>query len=49
MNVRDKRDEAVKLFLNFISGSLYLIILMIIIKYPAECTLDQKAFYQPFT
>lgn len=27
-NVRDKRDEAVKLFLNFLFGSLYLIVLM---------------------
>lgn len=44
MNVRDKRDEAVKLFLNFISGSLYLIILMIIIKYPAEWHFGSKGF-----
>lgn len=28
LNVRDKRDEAVKLFLNFLFGSLYLIIAM---------------------
>ena len=30
LNVKDKRDEAVKLFLNFLFGSLYLIIAMII-------------------
>jgi drug/metabolite transporter (DMT)-like permease len=30
LNVRDKRDEAVKLFLNFLFGSLYLITAMII-------------------
>lgn len=30
LNVRDKRDEAVKLFLNFIFGSVYLIIAMVI-------------------
>lgn len=30
LNVRDKRDEAVKLFLNFIFGSAYLIVLMAI-------------------
>ena len=30
LNVRDKRDEAVKLFLNFIFGSVYLIVLMAI-------------------
>jgi drug/metabolite transporter (DMT)-like permease len=30
LNVRDKRDEAVKLLLNFIFGSVYLIITMII-------------------
>ena len=28
LNVRDKRDEAVKLFLNFLFGSVYLIVLM---------------------
>lgn len=28
LNVRDKRDEAVKLFLNFLFGSLYLIVAM---------------------
>lgn len=44
MNVRDKRDEAVKLFLNFISGSLYLIILMIIIRYPVEWRFGSKGF-----
>ncbi len=31
MNVKDKRDEAVKLFLNFLFGSVYLIGAMIII------------------
>ena len=31
MNVKDKRDEAVKLFLNFLFGSVYLITSMIII------------------
>jgi len=30
LNVRDKRDEAVKLFLNFLFGSVYLIIAMVI-------------------
>jgi drug/metabolite transporter (DMT)-like permease len=30
LNVRDKRDEAVKLFLNFLCGSAYLIVAMII-------------------
>jgi drug/metabolite transporter (DMT)-like permease len=30
LNVRDKRDEAIKLFLNFLFGSAYLIITMII-------------------
>jgi drug/metabolite transporter (DMT)-like permease len=30
LNVRDKRDEAVKLFLNFLSGSVYLVAAMII-------------------
>jgi len=30
LNVRDKRDEAVKLFLNFLFGSAYLIVAMII-------------------
>jgi drug/metabolite transporter (DMT)-like permease len=30
LNVRDKRDEAVKLFLNFLCGSVYLIFAMII-------------------
>jgi drug/metabolite transporter (DMT)-like permease len=30
LNVRDKRDEAVKLFLNFLFGSVYLIITMMI-------------------
>jgi drug/metabolite transporter (DMT)-like permease len=30
LNVKDKRDEGVKLFLNFIFGSIYLIIVMII-------------------
>ena len=30
LNVRDKRDEAVKLFLNFVSGSVYLIATVII-------------------
>ena len=30
MNVRDKRDEAVKLFLNFLFGSSYLIVSMFI-------------------
>ncbi len=29
-NVRDKRDEAIKLFLNFLFGSLYLLIILII-------------------
>jgi drug/metabolite transporter (DMT)-like permease len=29
LNVRDKRDEAVKLFLNFLFGSLYLIITLV--------------------
>ncbi|MCX6334044.1 MAG: DMT family transporter [Bacteroidia bacterium] len=32
LNVRDKRDEAVKLFLNFLFGYLYLIIALIITK-----------------
>ena len=31
-NLRDKRDEAVKLFLNFIFGFMYLIIFMVITK-----------------
>lgn len=31
MNVRDKRDESVKLFLNFLFGSVYLIIAMIVL------------------
>ena len=37
-NVRDKRDEAVKLFLNFIFGFIYLIIFMAVIKdiHPAD-------------
>jgi len=30
LNVRDKRDEAVKLFLNFLFGSLYLLVAMIL-------------------
>jgi drug/metabolite transporter (DMT)-like permease len=30
LNVKDKRNEAVKLFLNFLSGSVYLIIAMIV-------------------
>src|SRR5450759_3274872 len=30
LNVRDKRDEAIKLFLNFLFGSAYLVIAMII-------------------
>jgi drug/metabolite transporter (DMT)-like permease len=30
LNVRDKRDEAVKLFLNFFFGSLYLVITLLI-------------------
>jgi drug/metabolite transporter (DMT)-like permease len=30
LNVKDKRDEAVKLFLNFLFGSVYLVIAMII-------------------
>jgi drug/metabolite transporter (DMT)-like permease len=30
LNVRDKRDESVKLFLNFLFGSVYLIIAMVI-------------------
>ena len=30
LNVRDKRDEAVKLFLNFLFGSVYLVVAMII-------------------
>jgi drug/metabolite transporter (DMT)-like permease len=30
LNMRDKRDEAVKLFLNFLFGSMYLIIAMIV-------------------
>jgi len=33
LNVRDKRDEAVKLFLNFIFGSAYLIIFMLFTNY----------------
>lgn len=33
-NVKDKREEAVKLFLNFAFGSLYLIILLIVTEYP---------------
>lgn len=37
LNVRDRRDEAVKLFMNFIFGSFCLIILMIITKeYPGN-------------
>jgi drug/metabolite transporter (DMT)-like permease len=32
LNVRDKRDEAVKLFLNFLFGSFYLIVTLIIIR-----------------
>jgi drug/metabolite transporter (DMT)-like permease len=37
-NVRDKRDEAVKLFLNFIFGFMYLIIFMAVTKdiHPAD-------------
>jgi drug/metabolite transporter (DMT)-like permease len=36
LNVKDKRDEAVKLFLNFVFGSVYLIAAMIVTeKYPA--------------
>ncbi len=31
LNVKDKRDEAVKLFLNFLFGSVYLVVAMIII------------------
>lgn len=31
MNVRDKRDESVKLFLNFLFGSVYLVIAMIVL------------------
>lgn len=34
LNVRDKREEAVKLFLNFAFGSLYLIILFIVTELP---------------
>ncbi|NLN30485.1 MAG: DMT family transporter [Bacteroidales bacterium] len=33
-NVKDRREEAVKLFLNFAFGSLYLIILLIVTEYP---------------
>jgi drug/metabolite transporter (DMT)-like permease len=37
LNVKDKRDEAVKLFLNFLFGSFYLIIAMVIVgKWPFE-------------
>jgi drug/metabolite transporter (DMT)-like permease len=37
LNVRDKRDEAVKLFMNFLFGSIYLIVTMIIAgKWPGE-------------
>jgi drug/metabolite transporter (DMT)-like permease len=37
LNVRDRRDEAVKLFMNFLFGSVYLIIAMIIAgKWPGE-------------
>jgi drug/metabolite transporter (DMT)-like permease len=37
MNVKDKRDEAVKLFLNFLFGSFYLITAMVIMgKWPFE-------------
>jgi drug/metabolite transporter (DMT)-like permease len=32
LNVRDKRDEAVKLFLNFLFGSIYLLIILLITK-----------------
>ena len=34
LNVRDRRDEAVKLFLNFAFGFLYLIITLIVMEYP---------------
>jgi drug/metabolite transporter (DMT)-like permease len=30
LNVKDKRDEAVKLFLNFLSGSIYLVAALVI-------------------
>jgi drug/metabolite transporter (DMT)-like permease len=37
LNVKDKRDEAVKLFLSFLFGSFYLIIAMVIVgKWPFE-------------
>jgi len=37
LNVRDRRDEAVKLFMNFLFGSVYLIIAMIVAgKWPGE-------------
>ncbi|HLN55179.1 MAG TPA: DMT family transporter [Bacteroidales bacterium] len=39
LNVRDKRDESVKLFLNFMFGSLYLIITMLV----------TGGFAEPFT
>jgi drug/metabolite transporter (DMT)-like permease len=43
LNLRDKRDEAVKLFMNFLFGSIYLIVAMIIAgKWPGEISF--KAF-----
>jgi len=42
INVRDKRDESVKLFLNFLFGSIFLIILMLAGGHSFEMT--QKGF-----
>lgn len=40
LNVKDKRDEAVKLFLNFIFGTLYLVITLIITgSWPEDITI----------
>jgi drug/metabolite transporter (DMT)-like permease len=40
MNVKDKRDEGVKLFLNFLFGSVYFILTLIIKGVPIETSLN---------
>jgi drug/metabolite transporter (DMT)-like permease len=44
LNVRDKRDEAVKLFLNFLFGSIYLVIAMTVTGEWGSITLNEKGF-----
>jgi len=43
-NVKDKRDEVVKLFLNFVFGSLYTFIIALFISDPFPANIDYRGF-----